>query len=134
MQLNVAVLRGVVFIGTGLLAASVTALGEQRMISVGDRRLSIDCDGETGSATVVLIAGGGESAKTWAKVQPTVAKFARVCSYDFAGLGESDKAASKPQPVDEVLDDLHALLKALDGKGPFILVGHSVGEFTPGPS
>jgi pimeloyl-ACP methyl ester carboxylesterase len=127
MQLNVGVLRSTVFIGAGLLAASVAALGEHRMISVGDRRLSIDCDGEAGSATVVLIAGGGESAKTWAKVQPAVAKFARVCSYDFAGLGESDKAASKPQPVDEVLDDLHALLKASDEKRPFILVGHSVG-------
>lgn len=127
IQLKVGVLRGTVFISAGLLAASVAALGEQRMISIGDRRLSIDCDGEAGSATVVLIAGGGESAKTWAKVQPAVAKFARVCSYDFAGLGESDKAASNPQPVDEVLDDLHTLLTASDEKRPFILVGHSVG-------
>lgn len=127
MQLKVGVLRGTVFISAGLLAASVTAFGEHRMISVGDRRLSIDCDGEAGSTTVVLIAGGGEAAKIWAKVQPAVAKFARVCSYDFAGLGESDKAASKPQPVEEVLDDLHALLKASDEKRSFILVGHSVG-------
>jgi pimeloyl-ACP methyl ester carboxylesterase len=97
------------------------------MIRLGDRRLSIDCDGKGSSATVVLIAGGGEPAKTWAKVQPAVAKFVRVCSYDFAGLGESDKAASKPQPVDEILDDLQVLLKASDEKRPFILVGHSVG-------
>jgi pimeloyl-ACP methyl ester carboxylesterase len=127
MQLKAGVLRGTFFISAGLLAASITAFGEHRMISVGERRLSIDCDGEAGAATVVLIAGGGEPAKTWAKVQPAVAKFARVCSYDFAGLGESDKAASKPQPVDEVLDDLHGLLKASDEKRPFILVGHSVG-------
>jgi len=127
MHLKVAELRGSVFISAALLAASVAAFGEHRMISLGERRLSMDCDGEVGSATVVLIAGGGESAKTWAKVQPAVAKFARVCSYDFAGLGESDKAASKPQPVDEVLDDLHRLLKASDENRPFILVGHSVG-------
>jgi pimeloyl-ACP methyl ester carboxylesterase len=97
------------------------------MISLGDRRLSIDCDGHAGSATVVLIAGGGRTAKDWAKVQPAVAKFARVCSYDFAGFGESDKAASKMQSVDEVVDDLHRLLEASDEKRPFILVGHSVG-------
>jgi pimeloyl-ACP methyl ester carboxylesterase len=115
------------FISAGLLAASIAALGDHRMISLGDRRLSIDCDGHAGSATVVLIAGGGRTAKDWAKVQPAVAKFARVCSYDFAGFGESDKAASKMQSVDEVVDDLHRLLEASDEKRPFILVGHSVG-------
>ena len=78
MHLKVGVLRGTVFISAGLLAASAAALGEHRMISAGDRRLSIDCDGQAGSATVVLIAGGGELAKDWAKVQPGVSKFARV--------------------------------------------------------
>ena len=127
MHLKVGVLRISFFISAGLLAASMAAFGEHRMISLGDRRLSMDCDGEVGSATVVLIAGGGEMAKDWAKVQPAVAKFARVCSYDFAGFGESDKAASKRQSADEVVDDLHGLLNASDEKRPFILVGHSVG-------
>lgn len=126
MHLKVGVLRGTFFISAGLLAASITAFGEHRMISLGDRRLSIDCDGEAGSATVVLIAGGGRTAKDWAKVQPAVSKFARACSYDRAGFGESDKAASKLQSVDEVVDDLHGLLKASAEKRPFILVGHSV--------
>ncbi len=126
MYLKIGVLRGTVFISASLLATSITAFGEHRMISIGDRRLSIDCDGEAASATVVLIAGGGSTAKVWAKVQPAVAKFARVCSYDFAGFGESDKAASKMQSADEVVDDLHGLLKASDEKRPFILVGHSV--------
>jgi pimeloyl-ACP methyl ester carboxylesterase len=49
-----------------------------------------------------------------------------VCSYDRAGFGESDKTASKLQPVDEVVDDLHRLLKASGEKGPFILVAHSI--------
>ena len=34
-------------IGAGLLAASVAAFGEQRMISIGDRRLSVYCDGKS---------------------------------------------------------------------------------------
>jgi len=126
MHLKVGALRGMFFISAGLLAASMAAFGEHRMISLGDRRLSIDCDGEAGSATVVLMAGGGRAAKEWAKVQPAVSKFTRVCSYDYAGFGESDKAASKIQSVDEVVDDLHALLEASDEKRPFILVGHSV--------
>jgi pimeloyl-ACP methyl ester carboxylesterase len=100
------------------------------MIDLGDRRLSIDCDGSGGSATVVLIAGGGRTAKDWAKVQPAAAKFARVCSYDYAGLGQSDRAPAQGklpfQSVDEVVDDLHRLLKASKEKQPYILVGHSV--------
>jgi pimeloyl-ACP methyl ester carboxylesterase len=126
MHLKISALQGTFLIGAGLLATSITAFGEHRMISLGDRRLSIDCDGEAGSATVVLMAGGGRTAADWAKVQPAVAKFARVCSYDRAGFGQSDKAASKIQPLDEVIDDLQGLLKASDEKGPFILVGHSV--------
>lgn len=120
-------LRLTFFIGAGLLATSVAAFGEHRMIGIGDRRLSIDCEGEAArSATVVLIAGGGRTAKDWAKVQPPVSGFARVCSYDRAGFGESDKAAAKLQSVDEVVDDLHGLLKASGEKGPFILVAHSI--------
>ena len=126
VHLKIGVLRGTFFICAGLLATSIAASGEHRMISLGDRRLSIDCDGKAGSATVVLMAGGGRTAKDWAKVQPAVSKFARVCSYDRAGFGESDKAPSKMQSVDEVVDDLHGLLKASDEKRPFLLVGHSV--------
>jgi pimeloyl-ACP methyl ester carboxylesterase len=51
-----------------------------------------------------------------------------VCSYDRAGLGKSDKA-SEDQSVDEIVDDLHMLLKASGEKGPFILVGHSTAGF-----
>jgi pimeloyl-ACP methyl ester carboxylesterase len=75
----------------------------------------------------VLIAGGGRTANDWAKVQPAVSSFARVCSYDRAGLGKSDKAESKPQSVDEIVENLHTLLKVSGEKGPFILVGHSLG-------
>ena len=72
MYLKGGVLRSTFFIGAGLLATSITAFGDHRLISLGDRRLSIDCDGEVSSATVVLIAGGGRTAKDWVKVQPAV--------------------------------------------------------------
>src|ERR1700688_1865712 len=108
-MLKVSLLRVLFLISALPLAISITACGEHRMIGVGDHRLYIDCDGETGSATVVLIAGGGRTAKDWAKVQPAVSRFARVCSYDRAGLGRSDMAASKLQSVDEIVNDLHTL-------------------------
>jgi len=123
-------LRATFVTGTCLLSISLPACREHnRMISVGHRRLSIDCDGNVGSAkaTVVLIAGGQRTAKDWSKVQPAVSSFVRVCSYDRAGLGKSEKAGSEVQSVDEIIDDLHTLLKAAGEKAPFILVGHSVG-------
>jgi pimeloyl-ACP methyl ester carboxylesterase len=58
-------------------------------------------------------------------VQPAASVFARVCSYDLAGLGESDKPA-KPQTVREIIEDLRALLKAAGEKPPYVLVGHSI--------
>src|SRR3989442_1672631 len=113
-------------IGAGLLA-SIGAFGEHRMIGIGDRRLSVYCDGAAvRSPTVVLIPAGGRTAKDWATIQPAVSSFTRVCSYDHANFGESDKAPVKLQSVDEVVDDLHAWLMASGEKGPFILVSHSI--------
>lgn len=95
-------------------------------VDVGGRRLHIHCSGAAGGPTVVLEAGFGNSSSTWNRVQPEVAKFARVCSYDRAGLGGSDPAPA-PRTVVAFTEDLHALL--VNGKvpGPYVLVGHSLG-------
>jgi pimeloyl-ACP methyl ester carboxylesterase len=97
------------------------------MISIGDRRISVYCDGDPArSPTVILIPAGGSIAKDWATVQPAVSGFSRVCSYDHASHGESDKAPVAVQSVDEVVDDLHAWLRASGEKAPFLLVSHSI--------
>lgn len=117
-------------IGAVSLTASLPAVAEQRMISIGDRRIAVFCDGEAGpSRTVVLVPAGGSTAKDWATIQPAVSSFTRVCSYDHANFGASGKAPVKLQSVDEVVDDLHAWLTATGEKGPFILVGHSISGF-----
>src|ERR1700738_1870712 len=116
-----------VLAGAGLLAVSVAAFAEQRMIGIGDRRLSVYCDGTAGrSATVVLIPAGGRTARDWATIQPAVSSFTRVCSYDHANFGASDKAPVKLQSVDEVVDDLHAWLKASGERAAFTLVDISI--------
>jgi pimeloyl-ACP methyl ester carboxylesterase len=115
-----------------LLAAALLAFpfalpGEQRMIGIGGRRIAVYCEGASAaSPTVVLVPAGGRPARDWTPVQPGIAAFTRVCSYDHANTGSSDKAASQPQPLEEVVDDLHAWLQASGEKGPFVLVGHSI--------
>ena len=94
-----------------------------QMVDVGDHRLHLYCTG-AGSPTVVLEAGGGSFSLDWSLVQPEVAQFTRVCSYDRAGLGWSE-AGPQPRDVEQIAAELHTLLKNSDEPGPYVLVGHS---------
>jgi len=94
---------------------------------VGGFKMHIDCMGE-GSPTVVLDSGLGDTYLSWLKVQPQVAKFTRVCSYDRAGLGYSD-SSSQPRTSKVIATELHALLQAAGIAPPYVLVGHSLGGF-----
>ena len=107
-------------------AAPATPGPTGKRVDIGGRALFISCTG-SGSPTVVLEAGSGNSAETWVGVQPEVARFTRVCSYDRAGLGQSDPAPSGVRTVQDSVDDLHALLAAADISGPIVLAGHSLG-------
>jgi pimeloyl-ACP methyl ester carboxylesterase len=97
-------------------------------VDVGGRRLHLTCSGVSAgrAPTVVLEAGFGSPSATWNRVQPEVAKFARVCSYDRAGLGGSDPAPAR-RTVVSLTEDLHALLVNAKVPGPYVLVGHSLG-------
>lgn len=98
-----------------------------RLFDVGGYRMHIDCAGE-GSPTVILESGLGDSYTSWRKVQPEIAKFSRVCSYDRAGLGYSD-SSSQPRTSKVIAGELHALLQAAGIAPPYVLVGHSMGGF-----
>jgi pimeloyl-ACP methyl ester carboxylesterase len=98
-----------------------------RVIDVGGNKMHIDCLGE-GSPTVVLDSGLGDTYASWRKVQPQMAKFTRVCSYDRAGLGYSD-ASSRPRTSRVIAEELHALLQSAGIPPPYILVGHSMGGY-----
>jgi pimeloyl-ACP methyl ester carboxylesterase len=92
---------------------------------VGGYRLHLNCTG-TGSPTVVLLNGLGETSRLWTRVQPAVATTARVCAYDRAGQGWSDDS-SNPADATTAATDLHKLLTAAGEAGPFVLAGHSSG-------
>src|SRR5262249_4805382 len=60
-----------------------------RLVDVGGFRLHLRCEGQ-GSPAVVLESGSGMTSNEWTLVQPGVAKFTRVCSYDRPGFGWSE--------------------------------------------
>jgi pimeloyl-ACP methyl ester carboxylesterase len=75
---------------------------------------------------VVFEAGLAASSLSWARVQPLVASFASTCAYDRAGLGWSSSLTSHPS-LEQLLDDLHAIVAWAGGGEPVVLAGHSFG-------
>jgi pimeloyl-ACP methyl ester carboxylesterase len=99
-----------------------------RLVDVGGWRLHLNCTGQAGGSqpTVILEAGIGDFSVEWSLVQPGVAKYARVCSYDRAGDGWSD-LGPYPRTMHQLVYELHTLLDKGGVHQPFVLVGHSYG-------
>ena len=111
--------------GAPALGESEPAGDVQGLIEVGGHRLFIRCTGE-GSPTVVLDAAARVTSETWNQVQPGVASSTRVCSYDRAGLGQSDPGPV-PRTSHTMVEELRTLLRNASVEGPYVLVGHSLG-------
>lgn len=97
-----------------------------QLVDIGEgRKMHLYVSG-FGGPTVVLDAGLGCNALSWSLVQPEVAKFTRVVSFDRPGNGWSDES-----PLDRtsqnIVTKLHTALQKVNIPGPYILVGHSFG-------
>lgn len=100
---------------------------EGARFDVDGRKMHIYCAG-SGDPTVVLDSGLGDSYLSWSKVQPEIAKFTRVCSYDRAGLGYSEPS-DRPRTSKVIAEELHALLQNASIPPPYVMVGHSMGGY-----
>lgn len=145
---------GGTYLGPAPQAAALPATGDfSGLVDIGGRSIYLECRGQ-GSPTVILEAGANGRADVWSRdnlrpagertmVQPAVAAFTRVCSYDRPGtLGEVNpeldadgpefypsRSDPVPQPrtTAQLMDDLHALLTVAEIPGPYVLVAHSAG-------
>jgi pimeloyl-ACP methyl ester carboxylesterase len=101
-----------------------------KLVDVGGWRLHLHCTGQArpGQPTVILEAGLGDFSVEWSLVQPSVASFARVCSYDRAGDGWSE-LGPHPRTFHQIVYELHTLLVRAGERPPFVLVGHSYGAW-----
>src|SRR5690349_5336558 len=131
-------LPSVVWAALFLLMRAITILAQNestpplpppgKLVDVGGWRLHLYCTGEkrAGQPTVILEPGIGDFSVEWSLVQPGVAKYARVCSYDRAGDGWSDWGPH-PRTYRQIVYELHTLLDKAGVKPPFVLVGQSYG-------
>ncbi|MDO8408557.1 MAG: alpha/beta fold hydrolase [Phenylobacterium sp.] len=119
----------VAWIGIGLAIEAAFAPKSLRgeMVSIGERRLRLVCEGPESGPLVWLEAGAFGFSADFADLQASLAKAGfRACAYDRAGLGFSDPG---PWPRDSaaIVTDLERLMTEAGVTRPAILVGHSMG-------
>lgn len=92
---------------------------------VGGYKLYLHCSGPRGTPTVVMI-GGLAPSSVFDVVSYDVARFARVCVFDTAGVGMSD-ASPRLTNGRQRAAELHRVLVAAKVNGPLVLVASEYG-------
>lgn len=82
--------------------------------------------GPAGAPPVILSAGLGGSGAYWAPNLPQLSRHYRLIAYDHRGTGRSDRALPDSVTVDDLADDLIALMDGL-GIARAHVVGHALG-------
>src|SRR5438270_2138303 len=96
-----------------------------QIVEADGARLNLYCTG-SGSPTVLLDAGHQDWAPAWAVIQPQIASWTRVCSFDRPGYGFSPPGPM-PRTSERIATELHDALRKIGIAGPFVLVGHAFG-------
>ena len=99
-----------------------------RDIDAGGHKLHMVVQG-AGKPIVILESGLGQGREAWTRVFLDIAKFARVVTYDRAGLGQSEPGP-KPRTAEQMATELHTALTNAGLAPPYILIGHSGSGFT----
>ncbi len=111
------------------------------LIDIGGYRVHVYCVGQ-GSPTVMIV--GAAFSFDWGLVQPEVAKFTRVCTFDPSGTAWSDPFSNVKAPLhsqalssssvpqtnptcSDRVEEIHRVIAAVPVTGPYVLVGFSVG-------
>lgn len=96
------------------------------MVSLPTHDIHMHCVG-AGTPTVVLEADLDQlGSVSWDRIQSEVGTFARVCSYDRAGIMWSEPGP-RPRDGEMIARELSAILDVAGENGPFVLVGHALG-------
>lgn len=90
--------------------------------------LHVDVDGDPGApVTVVLCHGYLADTNFWHFQRTSLARNARVISYDHRGHGRSAVGGLDGLNLDQLGSDLAAVLDQAVPEGPVVLIGHSMG-------
>lgn len=97
------------------------------LVDVGGHHLHFQSKGiSAGQPTVIIETGIWDCSQSWQLVQEKLAEHTRVCSYDRAGYGWSEKSPH-PRTFEQMAIELQTLLEKKGVQPPYILIGHSLG-------
>ena len=124
-------LAGTLAIAMLVSCGSAASQSVVRTVEVDGRRVRVQTAAlESGADTtsIVVFEAGFmfDGLSAWTSIVDDVSAFAPVVAYDRAGIGGSEPDGEVPTPR-HVVENLHALLDALDAPPPYVLVGHSLG-------
>ncbi|NBH11216.1 SDR family oxidoreductase [Amycolatopsis sp. SID8362] len=92
-------------------------------------RLSVHIDGREDGPTVVLVHGYPDNSSMWGGVAAELTAKHRVVTYDVRGAGQSDKPSGRASyRLDQLADDLRAVVEAVQPTGKVHLVAHDWGS------
>jgi pimeloyl-ACP methyl ester carboxylesterase len=120
------------------LPPGVVPVGEPSSVTADDgvRLACEEIEPESGrpALTVVLVHGFALDRRTWHFQRGALAELTdptvRVVLYDLRSHGRSERAPRESCTLEQLGDDLAAVLRALAPDGPLVLVGHSMGGMT----
>ena len=113
------------FAGLFIIASCATAPSDVRFAQVEEHRVAYRVLG-SGEPVVVMISGLGDGMATFDAAAAEIAKSATVIVYDRAGYGGSD-AVDGARDALAAERELSAVLDQSRVRGPYVLLGHSVG-------
>jgi pimeloyl-ACP methyl ester carboxylesterase len=106
-----------------IVAAASAQAPLGNLVDVGGYRVHLYCVG-SGTPTVMVIGGFSFD---WALVQPEVAKFTRICTYDASGNAWSEPDLGPSPTCPGRVDEIHRLLNNAKIDSPYVLAGFSTG-------
>jgi pimeloyl-ACP methyl ester carboxylesterase len=89
-------------------------------------QLHVECYGPEGAPVIVLTHGWGADRSEWDYLQRDLADRFRLIVWDLPGLGRSSQPANHDYRLQNLANDLKAVL-SLAGDKPAIILGHSIG-------
>ncbi|WP_040803365.1 alpha/beta fold hydrolase [Nocardia concava] len=113
--------------------STLAAAGQARVVVRTDDGVALEvrtCGPRHADLTVVFAHGHCGRGESWTPVRDDLRRQypdARIVSYDHRGHGESARADRRTYTLEQLADDLGAVLDAVAPTGPVILVGHSMG-------
>ncbi|WP_315727757.1 alpha/beta hydrolase [Sphingosinicella rhizophila] len=97
-----------------------------KLVDVGGYRAFVQCKGQSGGLTLVLLSGGYSTGSWMKPLQERLQSRYRTCIIDRPGTGWADDGPL-PRTVDTILAEIRMAIRGAGETMPLVLIGHSMG-------